>query len=128
MKVRILKEIIMWVNQNNFILSPKKKKNLNLQMPQRINILSPCGYAYSLSHVWFQNPMDCSPPDSSVQGIFQARVLKWVPFPFPGIFLTQGSNPHLLHRRQVLNHWATREAFIVSITPVKQQADRASTH
>ena len=23
------------------------------------------------------NPMDCSPPGSSVQGIFQARVLEW---------------------------------------------------
>ena len=24
------------------------------------------------------NPMDCSPPGSSVRGIFQARVLEWV--------------------------------------------------
>ena len=24
------------------------------------------------------NPMDCSPPGSSVPGIFQARVLEWV--------------------------------------------------
>ena len=24
------------------------------------------------------NPMDCSPPCSSVHGIFQARVLEWV--------------------------------------------------
>ena len=24
-----------------------------------------------------RNPMDCSPPDSSVHGIFQARVLEW---------------------------------------------------
>ena len=23
------------------------------------------------------DPMDCSPPDSSVHGIFQARVLEW---------------------------------------------------
>ena len=33
--------------------------------------------------------MDCSPPDSSVHGIFQARVLEWVPppgdLPNPGI-------------------------------------------
>ena len=28
------------------------------------------------------NPMDCSPPDSSVHGIFQARILKWVVFPY----------------------------------------------
>ena len=25
----------------------------------------------------FQDPMDCSPPGSSVDGIFQARILKW---------------------------------------------------
>ena len=27
------------------------------------------------------DPMDCSPPGSSVQGIIQARVLKWVAIP-----------------------------------------------
>ena len=29
------------------------------------------------------NPIDCSPPGSSVHGIFQARVLEWVPLPSP---------------------------------------------
>ena len=29
------------------------------------------------------NPMDCNLPGSSVQGIFQVRILKWLPFPFP---------------------------------------------
>ena len=29
------------------------------------------------------NPVDCSPPGSSVHGIFQARVLEWVPLPSP---------------------------------------------
>ena len=28
------------------------------------------------------DPMDCSWPDSSVQGIFQARILDWVAIPF----------------------------------------------
>ena len=28
------------------------------------------------------DPMDCSPPGSSVHGIFQARVLEWVAIPF----------------------------------------------
>ena len=27
------------------------------------------------------NPMDCSPPSSSVHGIFQARILEWVAMP-----------------------------------------------
>ena len=28
------------------------------------------------------NPVDCSPPGSSVHGILQARILKWVTIPF----------------------------------------------
>ena len=31
-----------------------------------------------LSRVWLCNPVDHSPPGSSVQGIFQARILEWV--------------------------------------------------
>ena len=30
------------------------------------------------------NPMDCSPPGSSVHGISQARILEWVAIPSPG--------------------------------------------
>ena len=30
------------------------------------------------------DPMDCSPPGSSVHGIFQARERSWVPLPSPG--------------------------------------------
>ena len=43
------------------------------------------------------NPMDCSPPGSSVHGIFQARILEWVAiFYIQEIFPTQGLNPRLL--------------------------------
>ena len=49
-----------------------------------------------------RNPMDCSPPGSSVHGVFQARILEWVAISLlQRIFPTQGSNPHLLH----LLHW-----------------------
>ena len=30
------------------------------------------------------DPVDYSPPGSSVHGILQARILEWLPFPFPG--------------------------------------------
>ena len=44
------------------------------------------------------DPMGCSPPSSSVHGILQARILEWVAILLlQGIFLTQGSNPYLLH-------------------------------
>ena len=51
------------------------------------------------------NPMDSSPPGSSVHGISQARVLEWVAiFLLQGIFLAQGLNSSLLLDRQNLYH------------------------
>ena len=44
-------------------------------------------------------PMDCSPPGSFVHGIFQARVLEWVPLPSPsGLLLSNKRNVHTQHR------------------------------
>ena len=58
----------------------------------------------SQSYQTLCNPMDCSSPGSSVPGILQARVLEWVAILLQGIFLTQVSNPGLLHCRQILYH------------------------
>ena len=54
------------------------------------------------------NPMDCSPPGSSVHGISQARILEWVAMSF-----SRGSSPprdktHLLGR-WIPYHWVTKE-------------------
>ena len=39
-------------------------------------------------------PMDCSLPGSPFHGIFQARIVDWVPIPFSqGVFLTQEIKP-----------------------------------
>ena len=35
-----------------------------------------------LSHVWLGKPMNCSLPGSSVHGILQAKILKWLAIPF----------------------------------------------
>ena len=49
------------------------------------------------------NPMDCSPPGSSVHGILQARTLEWIVISFSrGSSQSRESNPHLLHCRQIL--------------------------
>ena len=49
------------------------------------------------------SPTECSPPGSSVHGIFQPRVLEWVcHFLLQRIFPTQGSNLGLLYCRQTL--------------------------
>ena len=42
------------------------------------------------------NPMVCSVPGSSVHGIFQAKILKWVSSPFPGNFPNPGIEPRSL--------------------------------
>ena len=46
------------------------------------------------------DPVDCSPPGSSVHGIFQARVLSRVPLPSPMFQCgsLKSSHPHLLPR------------------------------
>ena len=55
-----------------------------------------------------------SPPDSSVHGIFQARILEWVAiFLLQGIFQTQRSNVCLLHCRQIFTWWTIREAILL---------------
>ena len=52
--------------------------------------------------MYAQSCPTCSPLGSSVCGISQARILEWVAIFFSrGIFLTQGSKPHLL----CLLHW-----------------------
>ena len=39
------------------------------------------------------DPMACSPPASSVHGIFHARILQWVPIPSPGDRPNPGIEP-----------------------------------
>ena len=59
----------------------------------------------------FCNPMDYSPPGSSVHEISQSRILEWV-----FIYFSRGSSwsrgwTHCVSR-QILYHWATWEAII----------------
>ena len=74
--------------------------NCGVQLPAESLLNNVC--AQSLSHVQLSvTPMNCSPPGSSVHGIFQTRHWSALPFLLQGIFPTQGSNPHLL----CLLHW-----------------------
>ena len=63
------------------------------------------------------NPMDCSPPGSSVHGIFQTRILEWVAISF-----CRGSSQPRDHTRvsrtagRCFNRWATRECLCMMIT------------
>ena len=62
----------------------------------------------SLSHVQLCDPMDCSPPGSSVLGIFQAGILEWVAFPALGDLPDPGIEPCPLHCR----HFFTTEPLV----------------
>ena len=57
--------------------------------------------------------MDCSPPDSSVYGIFLAQMGSYSPL--QGIFLTQGWNPGLLHCRWILYHLSYQGSPITAL-------------
>ena len=59
------------------------------------------------------DPMDCSPPSSSVHGISQARILEWVAIPFSG----ESSQPRDGTRvsctaGRFFTIWATGEALV----------------
>ena len=51
------------------------------------------------------NPMDCSPPGSSVHGIFQARVLEWDAIAFPVV----------QERERESRVWLAQKNFIYNI-------------
>ena len=89
------------------------KKSLNTSIVTSLGLLSwdvrVCLVAQSCLTVY--DPMDCSPPGSSVHGILQARILEWVAMPF-----SRGSSQPR-DRTQVsciaggfFTVWATREA------------------
>ena len=72
-------------------------------------------YSVTQSCLTLCDTLDCSPPGSSIQGIFQARIREWV-----AIFFSRGPpQPRDQIRvprifcigRWILYHWATREAL-----------------
>ena len=65
-----------------------------------------------LSHSVVSEPMDCSPPGSSVHGILQARILEWVAISSSReSFWPRDRTCVSCAGRQILYHWATREAL-----------------
>ena len=85
------------------------ERNVSLQ----ILIAKGCGRAQWLSWRILCDLLDCSPLGSSIRGSFRQEYWNESLFPPPWIFLTQGSNPRLLcllHCRQIICQWATREA------------------
>ena len=75
------------------------------------------------------DPMDCSPPGSSVQGILQARILEWV-----AISSSRGSSPprdqtHVscssFIGRQILYHWVPGKPLFIAVRGFQNKVDSA---
>ena len=62
----ILKGILLWVKYYQTAL----------------HVMRPNVRLSHFSHIWLCDPMDCSLPGSSIDGILQARILEWVAKPF----------------------------------------------
>ena len=69
-----------------------------------------CTVLSRFSWVWLCDPMDCSPPGSSVPGILQARILEWVAMPSSRESSWPRDQTCLLPCRQILYHWAPGKA------------------
>ena len=84
-------------------------------------ILVPRGGLVAKSCPTLSTPWTVACQASLSMGFSRQEYWSGLPFPSPGIFPTQGSNPGLLHSRQILywlklpakplhcNHWTTRE-------------------
>ena len=75
------------------------------------------------------DPMECSPPGSSVHGILQSRILEWAAILgchglLQGIFPTQGSNQHLLH----LLHWQADSLPLCHLSSTSSSAQTCFLH
>ena len=92
-----------------------------------LNPLPPFVLCVAQSYLTLCDPMDCSPPGSSVHGVFQSRILEWVIISSSrGISQTQGSNQCFLcllqilyllsHQRNPLLPLVTMKLFTVSVS------------
>ena len=80
---------------------------------RRMQDLYCCLVAKSCLTLWlFHDSMDWSQAPRSM-GFSRQEYWSGLPFPFLGIFPTQGWSPHLLHWQVDVYHWVTRETYII---------------
>ena len=71
---------------------------------------------------------DCSPADSSVHGILQARILQWLPFPSSGDLPNPGTEPEAPACQAVFYPWATWEAPLATLLKLKFEFLNYTSH
>ena len=75
------------------------------------------------------NPMDCSPPGSSVHGIFQARLLEWVAMPSSrGSSLSRDRTRVSCMGKQIPYHWRHLDSCSVGSLSVPRVCSWSSYH
>ena len=105
----------MLKRRRNYSQTRKKGDSIRSRQPSQKARPDPCEVKVLVTQACLTlcNPMDCSPPDSSVHGILQARMLEWVAMPSSrGSSPPQNSNLGLLYQRQILYNLSHREAQI----------------
>ena len=75
---------ILAYNSNIIMLNPIKKEWMNTCINKRINDEGPCCHLVAQSCPTFYDPMDCSPPGSSVHGFSRQEYWSGLLFPSPG--------------------------------------------
>ena len=113
------KNVVIWLSLNICQLARLRRKMSNSvtlglnEVKMKVLVAQQC--------LIVCDSMDSSPPGSSVHGILQARILQWAAIPFsrgssgPGDW-TRGSNPGLLHCRQILyylSHQGIKSVYYV---------------
>ena len=95
----------------------------NLGFISNLKILLPSSYVVCLvAQSWptLCDPMDCSPPSSSVHGDFSGKNTRvGCHALIQGIFLTQGLNSHLPHCRWILCHLSLVGSPQVPVSTIK---------
>ena len=116
--------LMLFIKPQSFTLLGKKRNWLSkinqryIGMGRKLQWLS---VAQSCPTRWV--PMDYSPPGSSIHGIFPGKNTGVGSHSLlQGILPTQGSNPGLLHCKQILYHLSQQASEIISRSVVSHSA------
>ena len=87
-----------------------QRGHVAFQFTQLVNINTCCCHCLvAQSCLTLCNPMDCSPPGSSVRGISQSRILGGLPFPPPGDLPNPGMEPASVASPALVGRFFTTE-------------------
>ena len=99
---------------NRLNATTKEKEGKKTTFLKIILYLCVCAYLVAQSCPTLCDPMDCSPPGSSVHGILQARILEWVAISFSrGSSLPRDQTRVSCIAGRFFTNGATREAQLL---------------